>query len=50
MQHKMLIKFSVRFYNISSELDPMGLPLITFHGNFPKIISHNILECLLVKC
>lgn len=45
----MLIKFSVRFYNISSALDTMGLQFITFHGSFPNSISHNILECLLVK-
>lgn len=33
----MLINFSVQFYNISSELDPMGLPLIMFHGSFQKV-------------
>lgn len=34
LQHKMLIKFSVQFYN-TSELDPTGLPIITFRSSFP---------------
>lgn len=34
MKHKMLIKFSVQFYN-TSELDPTGLLFIMFHSSFP---------------
>lgn len=42
LQHKMLIKFSVQLYN-TSEVDPTGLPFVTFHSSFPKGTSHNVL-------